>query len=96
MSDTFAALEAAHWADPASVFAALFAHEPHVFWLDAGPGAREGWSWMGTGTPDDPAGAIATVCTGRSNGDDAGHGGADFRGGEGVRHLPRLEGRTGL
>ena len=81
MSDTFAALEAAHWADPASVFAALFAHEPHVFWLDAGTGAREGWSWMGTGTPDDPARATATVCAGPSSADDGPHGGAAFRGG---------------
>ena len=80
MSDTFAALEAAHWADPASVFAALFAHEPHVFWLDAGPGAREGWSWMGTGTPDDPARATATVCAGPTSADDAPLGAA-FRGG---------------
>ena len=82
MSDTLAATEAAHWADPAAVFAALFAHEPHAFWLDAGPGAYEGWSWMGTGTPDDPARATATVCTGPSGGDDdAGQDDAAFRGG---------------
>ncbi|MFK4835231.1 anthranilate synthase component I family protein [Microbacterium sp. ZW T2_14] len=80
MSDTVATACIAQWADPAAVFATLFAHEPHVFWLDAGPGAREGWSWMGTGSPDDPARATATVCTGGSAG--AAHSGeAAFRGG---------------
>ena len=80
MSETFAAVRAAHWVDPASVFAALFAQEPHAFWLDAGPGAAEGWSWMGTGMPDDPANATATVCSGESGGDADLHG-VPFRSG---------------
>ena len=64
MSEPLAAVDVAQWVDPASVFAAVFADEPHAFWLDAGPGAREGWSWMGSGTPDDPARVTATVCAG--------------------------------
>jgi anthranilate synthase component 1 len=78
MSETLAAALVAQWVDPASVFAALFAQEPHAFWLDAGPGAAEGWSWMGTGTPDDPAHATATVCSGEPG---AERHGVPFRGG---------------
>lgn len=37
------------WRDPASVFAATAADAPECFWLDAGPGATTGWSWIGTG-----------------------------------------------
>ncbi|MDW4572732.1 anthranilate synthase component I family protein [Microbacterium sp. M3] len=62
MSDPLAAADAAGWVDPASVFAAVFTRERHVFWLDAGPGARDGWSWMGTGIPDDAAHVRAVVC----------------------------------
>lgn len=28
------------------------ARAPHAFWLDAGPAATEGWSWVGTGVPE--------------------------------------------
>ncbi|MFC8682315.1 anthranilate synthase component I family protein [Microbacterium ureisolvens] len=62
MSDPLATSDVAHWVDPASVFAALFAGEPHAFWLDAGPDAAEGWSYMGAGVPDDAAHVRATVC----------------------------------
>jgi len=77
MSEPLAAADVAHWADPASVFAALFAHEPHAFWLDAGPGASEGWSWMGTGTPDVAAHVRSTVVAGDLTAGD----GSPFRGG---------------
>ncbi|WP_200847227.1 anthranilate synthase component I family protein [Microbacterium sp. 18062] len=43
-----------HWVDPERVYPA-FSEAPDSFWLDAGPAAREGWSWMGTGTVGDPA-----------------------------------------
>lgn len=43
------------WVDPESVFLHLFADLPSTFWLDAGPAATTGWSWMGTGTPADAA-----------------------------------------
>jgi anthranilate synthase component 1 len=55
MSEHLVTVAVERWVDPASVFAARFAHAEHVFWLDAGPGATHGWSWMGTGVPDDPA-----------------------------------------
>lgn len=64
MTEPLAAAVVAHWVDPASVFSAVFRGEPHSFWLDAGPDAREGWSWMGAGSPDDPAQVKATTCTG--------------------------------
>lgn len=41
------------WTDPAALFAGWIAREEHGFWLDAGPGATEGWSWLGVGIPDD-------------------------------------------
>jgi para-aminobenzoate synthetase component I len=37
------------WRDPASVFATLARTAEHVFWLDAGPSADTGWSWVGAG-----------------------------------------------
>lgn len=44
------------WREPASVYAALCGDRPHAFWLDAGPDAVEGWSWIGTGVPEtDPS-----------------------------------------
>ncbi len=53
---------------PAQAFAALAA-EPHRFWLDAGPDATEGWSWVGAGRPDDPARVAATpLSTGAGDG----------------------------
>ncbi|GAA2993825.1 anthranilate synthase component 1 [Microbacterium terrae] len=52
MSDPRVAVALPHWVDPASVFSALFAGEEHAFWLDAGPDAQSGWSWMGAGAPD--------------------------------------------
>ncbi|MBF4560813.1 anthranilate synthase component I family protein [Microbacterium sp. VKM Ac-2870] len=43
------------WTDPAVIFAGGWGDQDNVFWLDAGPGATEGFSWMGTGTPHDRA-----------------------------------------
>ncbi|WP_341999251.1 anthranilate synthase component I family protein [Microbacterium sp. LWH7-1.2] len=63
MTEPFAAAVVPHWVDPASVFAALFQGEPHCFWLDAGPDAAEGWSWIGAGARDEPAHVRATTCS---------------------------------
>lgn len=41
------------WVDPARAYAA-FAGEHSSFWLDAGPDARSGWSWVGAGRLVDP------------------------------------------
>jgi anthranilate synthase component 1 len=49
---------------PLQAYAALAA-ETHAFWLDAGPGARDGWSWVGSGHVDD---AEAVAATGLSTG----------------------------
>jgi anthranilate synthase component 1 len=38
---------------PKQAYSAL-AGEPHAFWLDAGPGAESGWSWVGSGGIADP------------------------------------------
>ena len=64
MSEPLVALAVGRWVDPAAVFEGRFAGEQHAFWLDAGPDAREGWSWIGSGAPDDPAAVRATVCGG--------------------------------
>ena len=63
MSDTLVAVELAHWVDPASVFSRLHADDTHAFWLDAGPGVSDGWSWVGAGVPeDDPESIRAVMC----------------------------------
>lgn len=77
MSEPFIAVEIPRWTDPASVFASSFADKDHSFWLDAGPRANDGWSWVGAGVPDDPARVRATVCDGAAVDDEAGR----FRGG---------------
>ena len=40
----------AGWVDPAVAFTGLFA-AGDAFWLDAGPDASDGWSWVGCGIP---------------------------------------------
>ncbi|THE08930.1 anthranilate synthase component I family protein [Microbacterium oleivorans] len=42
------------WVDPALAFTTLFGSAPDAFWLDAGPDASQGWSWVGTGSPSPP------------------------------------------
>lgn len=64
MSEPLVALAVERWVDPAVAFAARFAAEEHVFWLDAGPDAQDGWSWIGSGSPDDPAMVRKIVCGG--------------------------------
>ncbi|MFD4957444.1 anthranilate synthase component I family protein [Microbacterium sp. NPDC058389] len=73
MSEALVAVDLPEWVDPADAFATLFADAPHAYWLDAGPGAAAGLSWMGTGVPADPADVRATVIEP--------HGAAGFRGG---------------
>jgi anthranilate synthase component 1 len=53
----------AHWIDPEVAFDEGFARHPHVFWLDAGPGAQGGWSWVGEGHPERDADAVRRVRT---------------------------------
>ena len=49
------------WADPAALFAAGPARAAHAFWLDAGPDADAGWSWLGTGEPETAEDAVEAV-----------------------------------
>lgn len=56
------------WADPAWLFADFEAQQPATFWLDAGPGAKEGWSFLGTGMPD-ASGPGHVVVDGSNGGD---------------------------
>ncbi|MFL0566614.1 anthranilate synthase component I family protein [Microbacterium sp. 179-I 1D1 NHS] len=39
------------WLDPAVAFTAVIGDAADAFWLDAGPDASHGWSWVGTGIP---------------------------------------------
>ncbi|MFJ6679514.1 anthranilate synthase component I family protein [Microbacterium sp. NPDC091382] len=39
------------WIDPAVVFTEVIGDAADAFWLDAGPDAPDGWSWVGTGIP---------------------------------------------
>ncbi len=74
MSSVLAARELPTWTDPAILYAAGFARAEHSFWLDAGPDAADGWSWIGTGVPSPAPGHVACAGT-----DDARLG--PFRGG---------------
>lgn len=66
------------WSDPETVYLGGVAAARHSFWLDAGPDAAEGWSWLGEGTPH--SGPRAVRCAGA--GADAGEGlPGPFRGG---------------
>ncbi|MBD7958682.1 chorismate-binding protein [Microbacterium sp. Sa4CUA7] len=60
MLPTLSALPVA-WADPAAVFAGGPAREPHAFWLDAGPEAVTGWSWIGIGEPEPDHAVVHSV-----------------------------------
>lgn len=41
------------WIDPEKLFLGGPARAEHGFWLDAGPTAESGWSWLGLGAPDE-------------------------------------------
>jgi anthranilate synthase component 1 len=68
------------WVDPAVLFAEWIAHAEHGFWLDAGPDAADGWSWLGEGAPADESDMRATTLT-PSGGGTADAAGGPFRGG---------------
>lgn len=78
MSDPPIAVEIARGLDPEFAFLSLFAEKRHAFWLDAGPDAPRGWSWMGEGTPEDPRQVRATTCAPPPHADEHG---SPFRGG---------------
>ncbi len=67
MRQSIEAVELPRTITPEQAFAAL-RDRPHVFWLDGGPNARDGWSWVGTGEPDDPdaVGAVVLATAGSS------------------------------
>ncbi|TQJ32059.1 aminodeoxychorismate synthase component I [Microbacterium sp. SLBN-146] len=66
------------WMDPQVVFHALHARSAHAFWLDAGPDAVHGWSWVGIGVPEpDPHQVRAVPCAAAASDGGAG----PFRGG---------------
>ncbi|SDH23495.1 aminodeoxychorismate synthase component I [Microbacterium pygmaeum] len=69
------------WLDPASVFAALAADHADVFWLDAGPDAAAGWSWVGVGTVEVSAGVRGVRTGAAAADDDRGWEAGPFRGG---------------
>ncbi|WP_375384222.1 anthranilate synthase component I family protein [uncultured Microbacterium sp.] len=59
------------WLDPDRAFEAGFAQHPHAFWLDAGPGAAAGWSWVGSGRSEpDPEVVLGTDLTASSGPED--------------------------
>ena len=68
------------WRDPASVFAAIAAASPHCFWLDAGPDATTGWSWVGTGVVEEHPERVRAVSLTTDSGHDEWEAGR-FRGG---------------
>lgn len=70
MSEPLLAVELASWVDPASVFVALFDGNEQAFWLDAGPDAADGWSWVGAGERETAPEAVREiVCRGDDDGE---------------------------
>ena len=55
------------WVDPARLFAGGPAQHPHAFWLDAGPEAADGWSWLGSGVPEGDPNRVTDVVCGRAD-----------------------------
>ncbi len=58
----------AAWRDPERLFAGAALAHRDVFWLDAGPDAVDGWSWLGVGTPVAIDEVRAVRCGGSSPG----------------------------
>ncbi|MCW3494651.1 aminodeoxychorismate synthase component I [Microbacterium sp. SSM24] len=79
MSEPLIAVELTAWADPASVFVSLYGGEDHAFWLDAGPDASDGWSWVGAGAPETDPESVRHVACQQSSGEEWPAG--PFRGG---------------
>ncbi|MFH8249968.1 anthranilate synthase component I family protein [Microbacterium sp. B2969] len=61
MTHPLAVARLGEWADPEAVFLACFAELADAFWLDAGPDAATGWSWMGAGAPEADETAVRDV-----------------------------------
>ncbi|MEU1970501.1 aminodeoxychorismate synthase component I [Microbacterium sp. NPDC019599] len=61
MSHPLVAVPLGEWIDPEAVHLALFADLSESFWLDAGPAATTGWSWVGGGAVDADPGSVRRV-----------------------------------
>ncbi|NYE20562.1 aminodeoxychorismate synthase component I [Microbacterium immunditiarum] len=79
MSKEYPAVPLDAWVDPEAVFCALADGDADVFWLDAGPTASSGWSFLGTGRREERLDSVRDVPLGgpRPGRDDV----APFRGG---------------
>ncbi|MBB6392019.1 anthranilate synthase component I family protein [Microbacterium thalassium] len=64
VADATVAMRLPAWVDPALVHARLFARRPHVFWLDSGPDAAHGWTYVGAGSEEPDADAVRSVALG--------------------------------
>lgn len=68
MSHPPAAVALPGWIDPETVYLARFAHVEHSFWLDAGPDAATGWSWVGAGVVEPDSETVRAIAVARSAG----------------------------
>ena len=63
MSEPLVCRALGEWPDPASVHDLVSARGGDTFWLDAGPAATSGWSWVGEGVAEsDDEDVRSTVC----------------------------------
>lgn len=63
MSHPLVVAQLDEWADPEAVYLSAFAALEDSFWLDAGPDAGSGWSWIGAGErAPDPAVVRTVAC----------------------------------
>lgn len=67
------------WVDPEAVFCALADRDGDVFWLDAGPTATAGWSFLGTGRREEDPDSVREVPLGGAVTDESAE--MPFRGG---------------
>jgi para-aminobenzoate synthetase component 1 len=86
MSDPLHAVPLEAWREPESVFAEITTGAEHRFWLDAGPDAHTGWSWVGVGdVEEDPAQVhrvrVASQVSGSDHGSGSGREAGPFCGG---------------
>ncbi|WP_404433069.1 aminodeoxychorismate synthase component I [Microbacterium lacus] len=74
MSEMLVAGRLEEWLDPDAVYRGWAARHEESFWLDAGPGAVAGWSWVGIGARESDLSCLRSIDC--SVAPSAGHAGA--------------------
>lgn len=81
MPPSLTAIPLEEWIDPALAHREVVGRDEHGFWLDAGPEASAGWSWLGKGVPETDASRVRSTRVDRGADSLANAKGGPFRGG---------------